>query len=142
MGSGDFSSGRRRDEENDGGEAVSLTGQRAGRLYRLLTILGHGPRTRKQILRKLQIDVRGFYRDIEALRAFGVTIESGDDFHCALAIEFDEAVSRQPFPDPGLNFRDIQQLAKGETPAHRELRRRLNSILGNGARPPLPNKLR
>lgn len=123
--------------------AVTLTGQRAGRLFRLLTLLGNGSLTRERILRKLRIDVRGFYRDLEALRSLGVEVEMGDDNRYALALEFDEAMARLPFPDPGLNFRDVQQLAKGETSAHRKLRRRLNSFLGeNGNRPPLPNKPR
>jgi hypothetical protein len=122
--------------------AVSLTGQRAGRLFRLLTLLGNGPLTRQQILRKLRIDVRGFYRDLEALRALGVEVEAGDDNRYTLALDFDEAMARLPFPDPGLNFRDVQQLAKGETSAHRKLRRRINTFLGNGTRSPLPNKPR
>ena len=122
--------------------AVSLTGQRAGRLFRLLMLLGSGPLTRQRILRKLRIDVRGFYRDLEALRALGVEVEAGDDNRYVLVLDLDEAMARLPFPDPGLNFRDVQQLAKGETSAHRKLRRRINSFLGNGNRPPLPNKPR
>ena len=63
----------------------------AGRLFRLLTLLGNGPLTRQQILRKLRIDVRGFYRDLEALRALGVEVEAGDDNRYALVLDFDEA---------------------------------------------------
>ena len=122
--------------------AVSLTGQRAGRLFRLLTLLGNGPLTRQHILRKLRIDVRGFYRDLEALRSLGVEVEAGDDGRYALVLDFDEAMARLPFPDPGLNFRDVQQLAKGETSAHRKLRKRISAFLGNGTRPPFPNKPR
>ena len=123
--------------------AVTLTGQRAGRLFRLLTLLGNGSLSRERILRKLRIDVRGFYRDLEALRALGVEVETGDDNRYALALDLDEAMARLPFPDPGLNFRDVQQLAKGETSAHRKLRRRISSFLGeNGNRPSLPNKPR
>ena len=119
--------------------AVSLTGQRAARLFRLLTLLGNGPLTRHQILRKLRIDVRGFYRDLEALRCLGVEIHSGDDNRYSLSLEPDEALARLPFPDPRLNFRDVQQLAKGETAAHRKLRQRLNSFLGNGSHSSRPN---
>ena len=52
---------------------VSLTSLRAARLYRLLTLLGTGPQTRGFLLRRLKLDVRGFYRDLEetALRAAG-----------------------------------------------------------------------
>ena len=53
--------------------AVTLTGQRRP-AFRLLTLLGDGPHTRQRILRKLKIDVRGFYRDLEALRGLGVDV--------------------------------------------------------------------
>jgi hypothetical protein len=122
--------------------AVTLTGQRAARLFRLLTLLGDGPLTRQQVLRKLRIDVRGFYRDLEALRGLGIEVEIGDDNRYALAIDLNEALARLPFPDPGLNFRDVQQLAKGETPAHRKLKKRINSFLDNGTRSGNPNKPR
>jgi hypothetical protein len=122
--------------------AVSLTSQRAARFFRLLTLLGEGSLTRPQILRKLRIDVRGFYRDLEALRGLGVEVVFADDNRYCLAIDLDEALARLPFPDPGLNFRDVQQLAKGETAAHRKLKRRLNSLLGNGTRSANPNKPR
>jgi hypothetical protein len=122
--------------------AVSLTSQRAARLFRLLSLLGDGALTRPQILRKLRIDVRGFYRDLEALRGLGVEIVFADDNRYSLVIDLDEALARLPFPDPGLNFRDVQQLAKGETAAHRKLKRRLNSFLGNGTRSANPNKPR
>ena len=50
-----------------------------------------------------------------------------------------DALARLPFPAPGLNVRDALQLAKGESPAHRKLRQRVNAFLqGNG----LPNKPR
>lgn len=122
--------------------AGTLTGHRAARLFRLLTLLGEGPITRKQILRKLRIDVRGFYRDLEALRGFGVEVCFGDDNRYGLAIDLNEALARLPFPDPGLNFREVQQLVKGETPAHRKLKQQLNSFLGNGNRSGNPNKPR
>lgn len=122
--------------------AVSLTAQRAARLFRLLTLLGDGSQSRQQILRKLKVDVRGFYRDLEALRGLGVEIHSGGDNRYALEMELDDALARLPFPDPGLNFRDVQQLAKGDTAAHRKLKRRINSFLGNGSRAGYPNKPR
>jgi hypothetical protein len=122
--------------------AVTLTGQRAARLCRLLTLLGEPSQTRQQILRKLRIDVRGFYRDLEALRSLGVEVHVSEDNRYSLAIDLDEALARLPFPDPGLNFRDVQQLSKGETPAHRKLKQRINSFLGNGTRSGNPNKPR
>ena len=67
--------------------AVSLTSQRAARLFRLLSLLGEGPLTRHQILRKLRIVVRGFYRDLEALRGLGVEVVFADDNRYSLAID-------------------------------------------------------
>lgn len=113
-------------------EAVSLTltAQRAARLYRLLTLLGDGPQTRQQLLRRLKLDVRGFYRDLEALRGLGIDVTTGDDNRYSLLGDLDGALALLPFPDPGLNFRDVQQLAKGDTSAHRKLKQRINSVLG------------
>jgi len=122
--------------------SVSLTNPRAARLFRLLSLLGRGPQARQQILRKLRIDVRGFYRDLEALRAIGVEVHTGDDGRYYLTANLDDALARLPFPDPGLNLRDVQQLAKGDTAAHRKLKQRINSFLGNGTRSADPNKPR
>ena len=121
--------------------AVSLTSLRAARLYRLLTLLGTAPQTRGFLLRRLKLDVRGFYRDLEALRTLGIEVAAGsDDARYALSGELDDALARLPFPDPGLNVRDALQLANGSTAAHRKLKQRVNSFL-NGPRGG-PNKPR
>ena len=121
--------------------AVSLTSLRAARLYRLLTLLGTGPQTRTFLLRRLKIDIRGFYRDLETLDLLGIAVETtGDEPKYALVGELDDALAKLPFPDPGLNFRDAQQLALGSTAAHRKLKQRLNSFV-NGPRGG-PNKPR
>lgn len=121
---------------------VTLTASRAARLYRLLTLLGAGPQTRAALLRRLKIDVRGFYRDLEALRALGIDVTtSGDEPKYALAGELDDALAKLPFPDPGLNVRDALQLANGTTAAHRRLKQRVNSFL-SGTRGGGPNKPR
>lgn len=116
----------------------TLTAQRAGRLYRLLTFLGDGPQTRPALLRKLKLDVRGFYRDLEALRALGIEVAPGDDHKYALAGGVDAALARLPFPDPGLNVREALQLANGTTAAHRKLKARLDTFLHTAG----PNKPR
>jgi hypothetical protein len=122
--------------------SVTLTAQRAARLYRLISLLGDGPQTRPQLLRRLKIDVRGFYRDLEALRGLGVEVANGDDNRYSLCCDLDTALARLPFPDPGLNFRDVQQLAKGDTAAHRKLKQRISSFLGAGGKASGPNKPR
>lgn len=121
--------------------AVSLTSLRAARLYRLLTLLGTGPQTRSALLRRLKIDVRGFYRDLETLDLLGITVETiGEDPKYALDGAVDDALAKLPFPDPGLNVRDALQLSNGSTAAHRKLKQRVNSFL-NGPRGG-PNKPR
>jgi hypothetical protein len=110
--------------------AVSLTSLRAARLYRLLTLLGPGPQTRGFLLRRLKIDVRGFYRDLEALRALGIEVTTtGDETKYSLDGELDDALAKLPFPDPGLSVRDALQLASGSTAAHRKLKQRVSSFL-------------
>lgn len=125
-------------------EAVSLTltAQRAARLYRLLSLLGDGPQTRRQLIRRLKLDVRGFYRDLESLRGLGIEVHSNGDNRYGLLLNLEDALARLPFPDPGLNFRDVQQLAKGDTAAHRKLKQRINSFLNNGSKSGSPNKPR
>jgi predicted DNA-binding transcriptional regulator YafY len=122
--------------------AVSLTSLRAARLYRLLILLGTGPQTRSLLLRRLKLDVRGFYRDLEALRALRIEVSTtGDETRYTLEGELDDALAKLPFPDPGLNVRDALELSKGSTAAHRKLKQRINSFL-NGPRGGGPNKPR
>lgn len=120
----------------------ALTAARAARLYKLLTLLGTGPQTRKHLLARLKLDVRAFYRDLEALRGLGVEITAAEDARYALAGELDDALAFLPFPDPGLSVRDAQLLAAGTTPAHRKLRQRIDEFLKGGAARSTPNKSR
>jgi predicted DNA-binding transcriptional regulator YafY len=121
---------------------VSLTPSRAARLYKLLTLLEDGSQTRNALLKKLKLDVRGFYRDLEALRGFEIEITSTDANKYALTGNLDDALARLPFPDPGLNLRDALQLANGTTTAHRKLRQRINSFLNGSTKSANPNKPR
>src|SRR5262245_27003202 len=52
----------------------AVTDERARRLARLLQLLGAGPQTRAALTRHLRLDVRGFYRDLELLRAAGIAV--------------------------------------------------------------------
>lgn len=111
---------------------AALTAQRAARLYRLLTLLGEGPQTRRLLLNRLKLDVRGFYRDLETLRGFVIDVSPGFDTRYALTGSVDDALAKLPFPDPGLNVRDALQLSNGTSPAHRRLRQRVSAFLQNG----------
>ena len=110
-------------------KAGAVTAERAGRLYRLLQLLGKGPRTRDTLTHKLGLDVRGFYRDLEVLRTVGITVML-EDHRYVLKGTASKAVALLPFPDPRLTLGEAQQLVKGRTLAHRKLRGQLKDIIG------------
>ena len=109
--------------------AGGITVERAARLYSILSTLRSGPKTRGELLTYLQIDIRGFYRDLEKLRELGVDFALRDHKY-RLAMSFDDATARLPFPDPQLSVREAIELAKGRTPAHRKLKQYLAVITG------------
>jgi predicted DNA-binding transcriptional regulator YafY len=102
-------------------KAPVVTAQRAARLCRLLRLLRKGPQTRPTLSRRLGLDVRGFYRDLEWLRDFGVAVMM-DDGRYYLDEDAEKAIARLPFPDPHLTLGEAMQLAKGRTAAHRKLK--------------------
>ncbi|MFO0801135.1 MAG: hypothetical protein U0804_27025 [Gemmataceae bacterium] len=118
-----------------GPPTAALTAQRAARLYKLLTLLGDGPQSRRLLLTRLKLDVRGFYRDLETLRGFSIDVAPGFDTRYTLTGSVDDALSKLPFPDPGLNVRDALQLCNGSSPAHRRLKQRVSAFLQNGTGP-------
>lgn len=100
---------------------ASITAERFGRLNLLLTLLAKAPLTREALARKLKLDVRGFYRDLEALREAGIMVQlEQGKYHLTGSL----ATARDglPFPDPMLTLGEATQLAKGRTVAHRHLR--------------------
>ena len=106
-----------------------MTLERAARLHRLLTLLGAGPQKRETLVRRLGLGVRGFYRDLDALRRadIEVALEAG---RYALQGDLEEAMERLPFPDPGLTLGEARQLARGRTAAHRKLAAQVNAVTG------------
>jgi hypothetical protein len=106
-------------------ERPSVTPDRFNRLYRLLQFLGSGPKTRERLTRHLELDVRGFYRDLELLRAAGieVTLTMG---RYGLSEDAEDAVARLPFPDPRLTLGEARRLARGRTLAHRHLQQQID----------------
>lgn len=107
----------------------SLTPDRVARLYRLVQLLGTGPKTRQALVRRLKVDTRGFYRDFEKMREFGVAMEMHDGRY-VLMESVPQALARLPFPDPGLSVQEVLQLAVGRSAAHRKLRERIRILLG------------
>jgi hypothetical protein len=109
--------------------ATAITTARAARLYRLLALLGDKPQTRAMLTRRLKLGLRGFYRDLVALRDIGVQVDLARGRY-VLAGSAAEAQARLPFPDPGLTLGEAQQLAKGRTAAHRKLKGQIEDITG------------
>ena len=54
--------------------ATGVTPERFLRLYRMVRLLVAGSQTRETIARRLRLDVRGFYRDLDLLRSSGVAV--------------------------------------------------------------------
>ncbi len=110
-------------------EQRAVTEERAARLYRLLHILATSPQSRDSLKKRLHLDVRGFYRDLELLRNAGITVPMRNGRY-ALDEDVDVAIARLPFPDPRLILGEAMQLARGRKPAHRKLREQLTRITG------------
>lgn len=100
---------------------VHLSEARGGRLYKLLKLVAAATVPREVLLRKLKTGMRTFYRDIDLLRACGVTVlVRGDGYR--LKGTLSEALDLLPFPDPELTFGDVETLRKGRTPTHAKIR--------------------
>jgi len=107
----------------------AITAERAGRLYRILALLGTGPQTRAALIAAIEIDIRGFYRDLETIRQLGVVLTNQSQQY-QLGESLDTALARLPFPDPQLNLLEVMQLVEGRTAAHRKLRASLEAFIG------------
>jgi hypothetical protein len=106
----------------------AVTPERAARLYRLLKLLGTGPHTRGVLTRRLGLDIRGFYRDLELLRESGIGVTL-DRRRYALGDGVPDAVARLPFPDPHLTLGEATKLAKGRSQVHRKMKELLAHII-------------
>jgi predicted DNA-binding transcriptional regulator YafY len=109
----------------------TVTAERAARLYRLLKLLGNGSQTRTSLTRRLRLDVRGFYRDLELLRAAGISVPLTNRRY-GLTETVEAATASLPFPDPHLVLGEAIHLAKGRSQAHRKLRALVRQIVKNG----------
>jgi predicted DNA-binding transcriptional regulator YafY len=108
--------------------AATVTAERFVRLYRMVKLLAGGSQTRETMTRRLRLDVRGFYRDLDLLRSSGVSITlTGGRY--SLEQETDDALALLPFPDPRLTLGAAQTLAKGRSPIHRALAETITRII-------------
>jgi hypothetical protein len=106
----------------------AVTAERAVRLHRILKVLGGGPQTRGALMRRLGLDVRGFYRDLELLRESGIKLPLIKRRY-ALEGVVAVAIARLPLPDPHLILGEAIQLAKGRSLAHRKLKYQIAGIV-------------
>jgi predicted DNA-binding transcriptional regulator YafY len=107
----------------------TVTAERAARLYRLLQMVSHKPQNRNALRKRLGLDVRGFYRDLELLRASTIDLRLKKGRY-VLEEKLADAIARLPFPDPRLTLAEAMQLAKGRTKAHRKLKEQIAQIEG------------
>jgi hypothetical protein len=107
---------------------AAVTADRFKRLHRLLQLLATRPQTRDTLSRRLDLDVRGFYRDLEVLREAGVrvTLASGK---YGLGVDLDQALDQLPFPDPLLTYGEARILGRGNTSANRKLREQIERVV-------------
>ena len=107
----------------------TLTASRVTRLFTFLNLVAGTPRMRSVILKKLKIDVRSFYRDLEVLRTLDIVITTEGERY-SLTTPLSDALARLPFPDPCLSFQEALTLANGRTDAHKKLKARLSNFNG------------
>ena len=110
--------------------APAVSGPRVARLYKLISLLSVAPRTRGVLLKRLKMNLRGFYRDLHTLRGLGVVIASTDESY-ALQGSLAEALRCLPFPDPLLSFEEMLTLAEGRGEVPRKLRARISTVTGS-----------
>ncbi len=91
-------------------------------------MLKNGPQTRGALMRRLRLDLRGFYRDLELIRQAGIVLKFFNERY-ALPGKMLEAVSRLPFPDPHLTLGEAMQLAKGRARIHSKLKAQIARVL-------------
>lgn len=112
----------------------ALSRQRLIRLFRFVKLLERTPLKREHLMKRLHLDVRGFYRDLEALRELGIVVAIGDDHRYSLQIPFGEALKHLPFPTPQLTFSEVAELIQsGSGTTYDKLRKEWETLFGERA---------
>jgi hypothetical protein len=111
----------------------AITQDRFVRLVRLVRLLAEGRHGRRELIRRLGGDERGFYRDLTVLVQAGVKVRAprnkwSADLY-ALEGEAEVAIEGLPFPDPHLTLGEVRRLLRG----HPILRDRLARLVGGVA---------
>ena len=96
---------------NHSGADSRISARRAARMYRLVTTLAKGGRSRAHLIRLGRAGMRTFYRDLTLLERFAIDIQfSGSRYRLRTPVK--DALSRLPFPSPKLSFADVIALTK------------------------------
>jgi biotin operon repressor len=106
---------------------VTVTSERAARLYRILKLLGKGPQRRKALTASLKVGVRDFYRDLKVLREIGISVRIAEHRY-RLDGDVQVAMARLPFPDPHLTLGEAMLLAKGRSKVHKKIQQQMAMI--------------
>jgi hypothetical protein len=109
-------------------ETAGVTSERFTRLYRMVRLLAASPQPRESLAKRLHLDIRGFYRDLEVLRTAGIVVRVAGGRY-GLVGKAEEALTRLPFPDPHLTLGDVRALGKGKSPAHAKLREQIGRLV-------------
>lgn len=110
-------------------ESQNVTADRVARLYRLVAMLAPRPVARATLLRRLRMNQRSFYRDIELLRRREIPVNAADGRY-RLGLTLEQALACLPFPDPGLTLGQAMALARGRSAVHKVLQARVRAITG------------
>ena len=96
-------------------------------------MLEEGPTARENLLDRLTIGLRTFYRELDLLKRCGIKVHRvGKNYQ--LRSTMAEAEGRLPFPDPQLSFAEMAELTR--LPG--EAARRLSEIYQSVVQPPAP----
>lgn len=118
---------------------AQITLERASRLHHFVSLLGETPRPRDELLSRLAIGLRTFYRELELLKRLSIRIRFENRRYRLLG-PVEAAAGDLPFPDPQLNFKEMKELSEHPGPAAERLRDLLDTVLTHA--PPARKKRR
>ena len=121
--------------------AVHITLGRAARLHSLVMLLAESPRTRDEVLSRLRVGLRTFYRELELLKRCGVKVQQKNKSYTLLATS-EQAEGRLPFPDPQLSFAEMAELARCQGEAGKRLAEMLASVVSHPPEAPKASRKR
>jgi predicted DNA-binding transcriptional regulator YafY len=90
--------------------------------------MSEGPPTRDELLARLGIGLRTFYRELELLRRCGVRVRLRERRY-VMATTPAQAEDLLPFPDPRLSFAEMKELSGHPGMAARRLAQLLERVL-------------